>query len=291
MYYNRAIDYYGDSLPEHLPYILSEASKSDVIVYVGGISPRIEGEEMDVVVPGFYRGDRTSILLPELQTRLLKELKKLGKPVVVVLLTGSAIALPWESENADAIVNAWYGGEFAGKAIADVLFGNYNPSGHLPVTFYASDSDLPDFEDYSMESRTYKYFKGKALYPFGYGLSYTTFGYKWLSKPLKTLKATDVIRCKASVTNSGKTAGDNVAQVYIKYPGGKGKLPLKELRYFERNSLQPQKSKTVSIAIPVKDLAKWDDASGALKVVEGEYTLFVGSNSEDEAITATFTVK
>ncbi len=156
---------------------------ADAIIYVGGISPQLEGEEMRVDYPGFNGGDRTSILLPSVQTDLLKTLKATGKPVVFVLMTGSAIALPWESENIPAIVNAWYGGQSAGTAIADVLFGDYNPAGRLPVTFYKSDSDLPDFNSYSMENRTYRYFKGDPLYGFGYGLSYTNFFYDQLKVP------------------------------------------------------------------------------------------------------------
>ena len=156
---------------------------ADAIVYVGGISPQLEGEEMRVDYPGFNGGDRTSILLPAVQTELMKALQATGKPVVFVMMTGSAIAIPWEAENIPAIINAWYGGQSAGTAIADVLFGDYNPAGRLPVTFYKSDSDLPGFNDYSMENRTYRYFKGEALYPFGYGLSYTTFKYDQLKIP------------------------------------------------------------------------------------------------------------
>jgi beta-glucosidase len=138
---------------------------ADAIIYVGGISPQLEGEEMRVDFPGFNGGDRTSILLPAVQTELLKTLKSTGKPVVFVVMTGSAIAIPWENENIPAIINAWYGGQAAGTAIADVLFGDYNPAGRLPVTFYKNDNDLPGFSDYSMNNRTYRYFKGEALYP------------------------------------------------------------------------------------------------------------------------------
>lgn len=159
----------GNFIRSDFKALANRVKNADAIIYVGGIAPQLEGEEMRVNQPGFNGGDRTSILLPAVQTELLKALHATGKPVVFVMMTGSAIALPWESENIPAIVNAWYGGQSAGTAIADVLFGDYNPAGRLPVTFYKSDNDLPDFEDYSMENRTYRYFKGTPLYGFGYG--------------------------------------------------------------------------------------------------------------------------
>ena len=168
--------------------LVNRIKDADAIIFVGGISPQLEGEEMKVDFPGFNGGDRTSILLPAVQTELMKALKATGKPVVFVMMTGSAIAIPWEAENIPAIINAWYGGQSAGTAIADVLFGDYNPAGRLPVTFYKSDNDLPAFQDYSMENRTYRYFKGEPLYGFGYGLSYTSFMYDQLKMlPLPTL--------------------------------------------------------------------------------------------------------
>jgi len=160
--------------------LINKLKDVDAIVFAGGISPQLEGEEMKVTVPGFKGGDRTSIMLPTVQTTVMKALQQTGKPVVFVMMTGSAIAIPWENENIPAIVNAWYGGQSAGTAVADILFGDYNPSGRLPVTFYASDKDLPDFSSYDMSNRTYRYFTGKALYPFGYGLSYSTFTYSAL---------------------------------------------------------------------------------------------------------------
>jgi beta-glucosidase len=270
---------------------IDQVKDADVIVFVGGISPRLEGEEMEVKVEGFMGGDRTSILLPALQTDLLKALKATGKPVVLVLMNGSAIACPWEAANLNAIVDAWYGGEFAGKAIADVLFGDYNPSGHLPVTIYAADSDLPDIEDYNMTNRTYKYFKGKPLYPFGFGLSYTSYAYTWATQPKAKYKAKETITCAVTVKNTGKTDGDAVCQLYIKYPQGGKVLPLKELRGFERKSIAQGASTTVNLSIPVEQLAKWNDDAGKPVVPSGTYTLFAGSHSEDETISATFTIK
>ncbi|MDR0756337.1 MAG: glycoside hydrolase family 3 C-terminal domain-containing protein [Tannerella sp.] len=264
---------------------------ADVIIFAGGISPRLEGEEMRVDDPGFFGGDRTTILLPKVQTEMLQALKATGKPVVFVMMTGSAISMPWEAENINAIVNAWYGGEYAGKAIADVLLGDYNPSGHLPVTFYAGDSDLPDFEDYSMHNRTYKYFTGKALYPFGYGLSYTRFDYEWAEQPRKEYRADEIIRCAVNIRNTGEQDGDAVGQVYIAYPKDGRGLPLKELRTFERKTVAKGGSHLMQIAIPVEQLAKWDDAAGKQVVPAGTYTIYAGNHSDDEAAVATFDIK
>ncbi|MDR3247068.1 MAG: glycoside hydrolase family 3 C-terminal domain-containing protein [Prevotellaceae bacterium] len=269
---------------------VDKVKDADVIVFVGGISPRLEGEEMNVRIPGFYGGDRTSIMLPQIQTDLLQALKSTGKPVVFVSMSGSAVSFPWESQNINAIINSWYGGESIGAALADVLFGKYNPSGRLPVTFYASDSDLPDFEDYNMNNRTYKYFKGKPLYPFGYGLSYTQFNYEWENQPNKEYKSSGTINCTLKITNAGKLSGDEVAQIYIKYPQNNG-LPLKELRYFERKHIPEGQTGQIKVSIPVSQLAKWDDKAGKLVVPVGTYSIYAGGNSENEAIIASFDVK
>jgi beta-glucosidase len=269
----------------------TKVKDADVILFIGGITPKLEGEELKVNKPGFSGGDRTSILLPKVQTDLLKVLKATGKPVVLVLMSGSAVAVPWESENLNAIVETWYGGEFVGKALADVLFGDYNPSGHLPVTFYASDADLPDFEDYAMTNRTYKYFNGKPLYPFGYGLSYTEFACEWATQPQKEYKTGDTIQCAVTVKNIGSVAGDAVSQVYIKYPQDGKVLPLKELRTFERKTLQQGENDVMNVSIPIRQLAKWDDTTGQLLVPTGKYTIFAGSHSADEAVIATFEIK
>jgi beta-glucosidase len=284
VYSSEAIAIQGEAAAGAFDSTLAHVADADLIIYAGGLNPRIEGEQ------GFADGDRTSIALPAIQTAYLKALHATGKPVVFVMMTGSAIAIPWESQHIPAIVNAWYGGEFAGTAVADVLFGNYNPSGHLPVTFYASDADLPPFEDYRMTNRTYKYFTGEPLYPFGYGLSFTAFGYEWASKPKAAYAPDGTIRCTVKLANTGNVDGDAVPQVYIKYPQAGRPLPLKELRYFERLPLDRGETAKVKIAIPVAQLAKWDDATGSLTVPSGEYTLFVGSHSADEALTATFTV-
>src|SRR6476620_7281374 len=205
----------------------------DAIVFVGGISPQLEGEEMRVDYPGFKGGDRTSILLPAVQTDLMKALQATGKPVVFVMMTGSAIATPWEAENIPAIVNAWYGGQSAGTAIADVLFGDYNPSGRLPVTFYKSDSDLPSFTDYSMNNRTYRYFKGEPLYGFGYGLSYTNYLYSNLKLPASTAKG-KAVPVSVTVKNAGKRDGEEVVQLYVSSQDKSVNAPLKSLKGFQR---------------------------------------------------------
>jgi beta-glucosidase len=271
--------------------IKASVKDADVIVFAGGISAELEGEEMDVHLDGFDGGDRTSIQLPAVQEKLLKELNATGKPVVLVLMTGSAIGLEWESQNLPAIVNAWYGGQAGGQAIADVLFGDYNPAGRLPVTFYRSVKDLPDFEDYNMNNRTYKYFKGQVVYPFGYGLSYTTFAYEWASQPKAAYTTTESIQCALTVKNTGTKDGDAVSQVYIKYPQDGRGLPIKELRTFERKQVLQGGAYQMSVSIPVEKLAKWDETVGKLVVPKGFYSIYAGSHSGDEAAVATFEIK
>ncbi|TDH27336.1 glycosyl hydrolase [Segetibacter sp. 3557_3] len=244
----------------------------DAIVYVGGISPQLEGEEMTVNYPGFNGGDRTTIALPAVQTRLLKALSATNKPVVFVAMTGSAIAFPWEAENLPAIVNAWYGGQSAGTALADVLFGDYNPAGRLPVTFYKSDSDLPDFNDYGMANRTYRYFKGQPLYGFGYGLSYSNYNYSGLNVPASARKGAS-ITVSCTVQNSGKKDGDEVVQLYVS--GSDKNAPLRALKGFQRITLKAGEKKQVTFRLATNDLAIMDTAgkpvplSGAVKISIG----------------------
>jgi len=251
----------------------------DAIIFVGGITPQLEGEEMRVNQPGFNGGDRTSILLPAVQTELLKALKATAKPVVFVMMTGSALAIPWESENIPSIVNAWYGGQSAGTALADVLFGDYNPAGRLPVTFYKSDSDLPDFENYSMENRTYRYFTGKPLYGFGYGLSYTNFKYDQLKMPSATAKGKKII-VSARITNTGKRDGEEVAELYVSHPGQKIKTPIRALKGFQRLFLKAGESKTVSFEITPQDLSVIDE-EGVSKNIAGNIMISVGGSQPD----------
>jgi len=246
--------------------ILNRSKDADAIVFVGGISPQLEGEEMRVNYPGFNGGDRTSIMLPSAQTDLLKALKTTGKPVVFVMMTGSAIAIPWEAQNTNAIVNAWYGGQSGGTAIADVLFGDYNPAGRLPITFYKSDSDLPEFTDYSMENRTYRYFKGEPLYEFGYGLSYTTFKYDQLKMAATSDIGTN-IPVSVRVTNTGKMDGEEVVQLYVSYPNSTKKTPIRALKGFKRISLKIGESKMLQFVLHPEDLSIIDENGLPIQVL------------------------
>ena len=257
-----------------LAVVANKVKDADVIIYAGGISPQLEGEEMPVNAPGFNGGDRTSILLPVVQTELMKALKSTGKPVVFVMMTGSAIAIPWENENIPAIINAWYGGQSAGTAIADVLFGDYNPAGRLPITFYKSDNDLPGFSDYSMNNRTYRYFKGEVLYPFGYGLSYTTFKYDML-KVQATVAAGKSMTVSARVTNTGKSDGEEVIQLYIAHPEVKGKSPIKALKGFQRVALKKGQSKMVSFTLTPEQLSLISE-EGKLYQPNGKLNISIG---------------
>lgn len=221
---------------------------ADVILFAGGISPQLEGEEMQVNYPGFNGGDRTSIMLPAIQTKYLQELQSIGKPVVFIMLTGSAVAIPWEDQNIPAILNAWYGGQHAGTAIADVLFGDYNPAGRLPVTFYASDKDLPDFNSYDMKGRTYRYFTGKPLYPFGYGLSYSSFNYDGFTLPATHTKGKS-LKVQVRVTNTGSREGEEVVQLYVTHTGKTETAPLRALKGFQRIKLKAGASATVQFTL------------------------------------------
>lgn len=247
---------------------------ADAIVFAGGISPQLEGEEMPVNAPGFNGGDRTSILLPAVQTALLRALQSTGKPVVFVMMTGSALATPWESENIPAIVNAWYGGQSAGTAIADVLFGDYNPAGRLPVTFYKSDNDLVGFSDYSMNGRTYRYFKGDALYPFGYGLSYTNFRYDQLAMPTTVTKGKN-LTVTVRLTNAGNKDGEEVVQLYVATQNKNILAPIKALKGFQRISLKAGQSKLVRFTLTPEQLSLVDK-DGKSYQPKGKMNISVG---------------
>lgn len=243
--------------------VAAKVKDADVIVFVGGISAKLEGEEMKVEIEGFHGGDRTNIELPKVQTELLKALKATGKPVVFVNMSGSAIGFEWEAANIPAILQAWYGGQAGGEAIADVLFGDYNPAGRLPVTFYKNVKDLPDFEDYSMENRTYRYFKGGVLYPFGHGLSYTTFKYDNLDVPSTATPGKDMV-VKVNVTNTGARDGDEVVQLYTTHKNIEGRTPIRALKGFQRISLKAGESKTVSFTLKPRDVMITDSTGKAV---------------------------
>lgn len=258
--------------------LVNRLKDADAIIFVGGISPQLEGEEMQVNYPGFSGGDRTSIALPAIQTALMKTLQATGKPVVFVMMTGSAIAVPWEAQNIPAIVNAWYGGQSAGNAIADVLFGDFNPAGRLPVTFYKSDSDLPDFNDYSMDNRTYRYFKGAALYPFGFGLSYTDFAYSGFTVKKISLKKNQFI-VSANITNTGTRDGEEVVQLYVSLPGNNS--PVRSLKGFRRIFLKKGGSMRVSFNISASSIASLDN-NGNASIPEGKVRLSIGGRQPDD---------
>jgi beta-glucosidase len=260
--------------------LINRLKNVDAFVFAGGISPQLEGEEMKVNFPGFKGGDRTSILIPAVQTDLMKALKTTGKPVVFVMMTGSAIAIPWEAENIPAIVNAWYGGQAAGTAVADVLFGDYNPAGRLPITFYKGDSDLPEFVDYKMDNRTYRYFKGTPLYGFGYGLSYTSFKYDQLKMPAKISKGKNV-SISVRITNTGKMAGEEVAQLYVINQNKSIKAPLKTLKGFERLSLKSGESKRKTFTLSSEELSHVSE-EGVYQEYNGEMKIAIGGHQPDE---------
>ncbi len=270
----------GNYMKTDFAALANRIKDADAIIYVGGISPQLEGEEMRVDFPGFNGGDRTSILLPQVQTELMKSLQGTGKPLVFVMMTGSAIAIPWEAENVPAIVNSWYGGQSAGSAIADVLFGDYNPAGRLPVTFYKSDADLADFNDYSMENRTYRYFKGKTLYGFGHGLSYTTFTYDLLKLPTVVQQGKNAL-VSVRVTNKGTSDGEEVVQLYTAHSGNSYKAPRRALKGFKRIFLKAGESKTVQFTLTSGALSVIDFA-GKNKQFPGKVIVSVGGSQPDE---------
>jgi beta-glucosidase len=230
------------------------AKKSDVVIYIGGITPQLEGEEMQVNYEGFFGGDRTSLDLPEVQETLLRELHGMGKPLVLVLTSGSALSVNWAKENIPAIIQVWYPGQEGGTALADVLFGDYNPGGRLPITFYRSVEQLPPFEDYSMKKRTYRYFEGEPLFPFGFGLSYTKFKYNNFIAP-DSVTAGEEIKVTVEVQNIGQYAGDEVIQLYIKDLEATVPVPIHSLQGFKRVHLEPAEKQIIEFALNPKQFS------------------------------------
>ncbi len=261
---------------------LNAARAADAVVFVGGLTAEVEGEEMKVSYPGFAGGDRTDIELPAVQKKMLEALHATGKPVVLVLTTGSALGVRWAQEKLPAIVLAWYPGQQGGNAVADVLFGDTNPAGRLPVTFYESVAQLPPFADYAMEGRTYRYFRGEALYPFGHGLSYTRFEYSGLQLSRTRLGAADRLEVSLDVKNTGPRDGDEVVQLYARDVETKRPAPIRELRGFERVGLKAGEQRKVRFTlVPGRDLARWDEARRAFAVEPGEFEIEVGASSRD----------
>ena len=259
--------------------IVKATAGSETIIFAGGIAPCLEGEELHVNAPGFKGGDRVTIELPEVQKKLMKALKDAGKRVVLVNFSGSAMAFADESENCEAIVQAWYLGQAGGEAVADMLYGDVNPSGKLPLTFYASDSQLVDYESYDMKGRTYRYFGGKPLFAFGHGLSYTTFKFG----KAKVVKGADGAEFVVKVKNTGKRDGDNVVQLYVSRPDD-AQGPIKTLRGYKRVSLKAGEAAEVRIPVDEETFLWWNPESGRMNPMAGEYILHYGDTSDDAGL-------
>jgi beta-glucosidase len=254
---------------------LDAAKQAEAVVLVLGISSQLEGEEMNVSEPGFKGGDRTGIGLPARQQALLEAVTATGKPVVLVLMSGSALAVNWADAHVGAIVQAWYPGEEGGAGLADVLFGDYNPAGRLPVTFYKSVEQLPPFESYAMEGRTYRFFKGQPLYPFGHGLSYTRFRYSGLKVSSPRVSPTDKVTVSATVENAGRVEGDEVVQLYVTDAEASVRVPVRSLAGVERVRLKPGERRVVSFTVVPRQLAVIKD-DGRAFVEPGEFRVSVG---------------
>lgn len=259
---------------------LEIAAQSDVIIFVGGLSPKLEGEEMKVELSGFEGGDRTSLDLPAVQVDMLKKLKALGKPVILVLMNGSALSINWADKNIDAILETWYPGQEGGTAIADVLFGDYNPAGRLPVTFYKSADQLPAFENYDMQGRTYRYFEDVPLYGFGYGLSFTEFEYSELEVP-ETVSTSEEINIQLKLTNTGAYDGDEVIQLYVKHPDSPYPVPVHALKSFKRTHLKAGEQKTISFTLSPKQLSVINNENQRI-ILPGKIQLFVGGQQPNK---------
>jgi beta-glucosidase len=259
---------------------LALAEKADLIIYAGGLTPAQEGEGLD----------RDSIELPECQQTLIKALHQTGKPIVMVHCSGSAVALLWESENLPAILQAWYPGQSGGRAVAEVLFGDVNPSGHLPVTFYRATADMPAFADYSFSNRTYRYFSGKPLFAFGHGLSYTKFTFQDGKLASAKIPASGTAKVSFKLENSGARDGDEVAQVYYRHVNSKVPQPKLVLCGFSRVSLKHGESKTVTVDVPTARLRYWDTQKKQYVVEPGEYEILIGGASDDIRLKVPMTI-
>jgi beta-glucosidase len=268
---------FGNEMPVQFSDLILRLKGIDVVIFAGGISSQLEGEQMPVDIPGFKGGDRTDIELPEIQRSCLQALKQAGKKVIFVNLSGSSMGFVPETESCDAILQAWYGGEAGGQAVADVLFGDYNPSGKLPVTFYKSIKQLGDFEDYSMKGRTYR-FMSDPLFPFGYGLSYTTFSIGEAKPDKNQVKSDESLDITIPVINTGKKDGTEVVQVYVhKVNDTDG--PIRTLRGFQRVKVAAGKTQNITISLPYKSFEFFNRAKGKIDVTSGEYEIWYGNSS------------
>jgi beta-glucosidase len=266
------------------------AGNTDVTIAVIGLSPVLEGEAGDAFLSE-TGGDNRDLSLLKSEIAFMKELRKSvrHKPIIAVITAGSDVDIDAIAPYTDAIILAWYPGEQGGNALADLIFGNISPSGHLPVTFYKSISNVPDYSDYNMKGRTYRYYNGPVQYPFGFGLSYTSFEYGLNDKIKVKYKPIDTLAVNVQIKNTGNMDGDEVIQAYVRYPQI-DRMPVKELKSFKRVSLAKGSSQSVTIKIPVTELQKWDLATHKWKVYPGDYQLILGSNSEDEKATLPFKV-
>jgi beta-glucosidase len=276
---------FGKEVDVDYTELVNKLKGIETVVFVGGISGNLEGEEMPVSYPGFKGGDRTNIELPSVQRNCLKALKAAGKKVVFVNCSGSAIALTPETQSCDAILQAWYAGESGGQAVADVLFGDYNPSGKLPVTFYKDSEKLGDFEDYSMKGRTYRY-TTDYLYPFGFGLSYTNFEIGNATVSKTAIKADESISITVSVKNTGKRNGTEIVQVYLrKVNDVEG--PLKTLRGFQRVAVPAGKTSSAIINLTPSSFEFYDWGQNKMTVTPGEYEVYYGNSSDNKDLKMT----
>ncbi len=270
---------------------VSLAEQSDVAIVVAGISPRLEGEEMRIRMDGFEGGDRTHLKLPGSMQELIRKVYATGKPVVLVLTSGSALAVNWEREHIPAILQAWYPGQQGGNAVADVLFGHYNPAGRLPVTYYRSVDDLPDFENYDMEGRTYKYFRGEPLFSFGHGLSYTDFDYRKIAVSDPEVSANDTVEVTVSLANVGDLDGDEVVQLYVRDLESTQAQPIRALKAFKRIHIESGDESTVVFPLAVMDFAFYDQQKGDFVVEPGVFEIEAGASSADLRLTARIVVE
>lgn len=276
---------FGKEVPVKFDALIEKLKGIDVVVFAGGISSQLEGEQMPIELPGFKGGDRTDIELPEIQRECLKELKQAGKKIIFVNCSGSAIGLVPETESCDAILQAWYGGESGGQAVADVLFGDYNPSGKLPITFYKNIQQLGDFEDYSMKGRTYR-FMSDPLFPFGFGLSYTTFSIGDAQISKTEIKKDDSVILAIPITNTGKRDGTEVIQVYVRKVNDTDG-PQKTLRSFQRVDVAAGKTRYPVISLPYTAFEFFDRSSGRIAVTAGEYEVWYGNSSDTKDLKMT----
>ncbi len=266
------------------------ASFTDATILVLGLTPLMEGEDGDAFLAK-NRGDKADLSIPKAHLAYLKAMRAYhNKPIIVVLTSGSAIDVKAIEPYADAVILSWYSGEQGGNALANILFGDVSPSGKLPITFYKSINDLPDYKSYSMVNRTYRYFTKEVAYPFGFGLSYTTFNYIWKQKPLIKFKEGEKIAFKVNVENSGEYDADDVVQVYIQYPGME-RMPIKELKAFKRISLKSHASEDIDFTINTNDLQKWDLKKGKWKLYKGEYKILVSKNANEAVLKHNFVIR